>query len=389
MRWRCAVVCAWLGAGCSSLFGLTPPVERDDASLTDGPDTIDAAADASGDSGIDAAQQVEHARLITVPTGRVTNGPHTDFPLLLSTQQPWLRTAAQGGDVANANGYDIYFSSDAAGTSRLAHEVESWNASTGALVAWIRIPSLANGTTFYIHYGNPAITTNQSTPTMVWPNYGLVMHMTDAGDATQQNNMSSSGLVAATGPVVDAKTFNGTTSYVNASSGSQIDDVFVGGGTLEAWIRPSSFGESNLGRILDKSDPAGWTWYVDNVNAPSTISFVQTTSGANDGWRGVNSSLTLNAWQHVAVTYDRTNMPQIFVNGAPITMVNSSAKSGSTDSDGAASLFVGNNNVGDRAFAGDIDEVRVSTSSRSASWIATEYTNQSTPATFVTIGPAL
>jgi hypothetical protein len=35
---------------------------------------------------------------------------------------------------------------------------------------------------------------------------------------------------------------------------------------------------------------------------------------------------------------------------------------------------------------GSLDEVRVSNAVRSADWIATEYNNQSSPATFYTLG---
>jgi hypothetical protein len=37
-------------------------------------------------------------------------------------------------------------------------------------------------------------------------------------------------------------------------------------------------------------------------------------------------------------------------------------------------------------FKGGIDEVRISSTPRSAGWIATEYSNQNSPSTFLTIG---
>ena len=42
----------------------------------------------------------------------------------------------------------------------------------------------------------------------------------------------------------------------------------------------------------------------------------------------------------------------------------------------------------DGYFTGQIDEVRVSNIARSAAWIQTEYNNQSSPATFYTVGTA-
>src|SRR5207247_7727663 len=37
-------------------------------------------------------------------------------------------------------------------------------------------------------------------------------------------------------------------------------------------------------------------------------------------------------------------------------------------------------------WSGDIDEVRISATARSAAWITTEYNNQNSPGTFITMG---
>ena len=62
---------------------------------------------------------------------------------------------------------------------------------------------------------------------------------------------------------------------------------------------------------------------------------------------------------------------------------------GSFESDANTVMLVGNNTDGDRAYDGVIDEVRVSSMSRSASWFATEYRNQSDPTTCYVISAPL
>ena len=85
-----------------------------------------------------------------------------DFPVLISITDLNLRTDANGGNVLNANGYDIIFT-DING-SRLDHDLESFDGATGEYIAWVRIPTLAydDVTDIFIKYGNSSVTTDQS-----------------------------------------------------------------------------------------------------------------------------------------------------------------------------------------------------------------------------------
>ncbi len=46
------------------------------------------------------------------------------------------------GNVKSPQGYDIIFTSDAAGNTQLDHEIEKYVAATGEIVMWVRIPTL-------------------------------------------------------------------------------------------------------------------------------------------------------------------------------------------------------------------------------------------------------
>jgi hypothetical protein len=319
---------------------------------------------------------------------------HRRTSTLRSTMQTWLRTSANGGDVSNGN--DIYFSSDQAGVTRLAHEVESYSASAGSIIAWIKVPSLTTTTTLYVHYGDTAVTTSQENRAAVWTGYAFVAHSSNGAlsDATSNNaTVNATGLANnATGQIGSAVLFNGTDSTANAGSPSQLDNVFSGGGMAQAWIRPTSFGENDRGRILEKISSGGWVWYVDNVNAPNALSFQFQASGTDGGWVTQNNSVSLDTWQHVVVAFDTgstANDPAFFINGAVIPEVQLTAISGTFDSDDASTFFIGNSQASDRTFAGSLDELRVSTTMRNAGWISTEYQNQSAPSAFYTIGSPL
>ena len=101
---------------------------------------------------------------------KVPNTDQINFPLLFNTTDPSLATTANGGHVQNLNGYDIFFSTDPTGQTKLDYEMEQYNPVTGQVIAWIRIPTLSHttDTVVYMFYGNSAITTSQRNPTGVW-----------------------------------------------------------------------------------------------------------------------------------------------------------------------------------------------------------------------------
>ena len=83
----------------------------------------------------------------------------SNFTVLVSLTDPALKTIANGGHVANANGFDIGFYADSGGTTKLKWEVEKYDGTTGNLIAWVKIPSVSSttDTVFYLFYGDPSI----------------------------------------------------------------------------------------------------------------------------------------------------------------------------------------------------------------------------------------
>src|ERR1700694_1228636 len=111
-----------------------------------------------------------YRRAITIDHTKVPNTDQANFPVLISGTYSYLATTANGGNVTNANGYDILFTSDANGANKLPFEQESYSAATGAVVYWVQIPAGSHTaeTTFYLFYGNSSVSTDQSNKTAVW-----------------------------------------------------------------------------------------------------------------------------------------------------------------------------------------------------------------------------
>jgi hypothetical protein len=158
-----------------------------------------------------------YSRSITINHTKVPNTDQTNFPVLIAGTYSYLATTGNGGNVTNSNGYDIIFTSDAAGANMLAFERQSYNASTGAVTFWVKVPTLSHttDTVIYLFYGNSSVTTDQSNKTAVWDsNYLGVWHMSNGvtlngNDSTANgNNGSTSGVTAVTGIIADAASYS-------------------------------------------------------------------------------------------------------------------------------------------------------------------------------------
>src|SRR3990167_4614157 len=141
--------------------------------------------------------------ILTVDNTKVAGTANlTSFPMLFTGTfdgtggEPDLRTTGNGGDVTDAEGDDIIFTSDAAGSTVLDFERETYSATTGAVNFWVEIPTLDfdDDTLIYMFYGNSSVTTSQEDITGTWDaNYAGVWHLPDgttlgALDSTSNNN---------------------------------------------------------------------------------------------------------------------------------------------------------------------------------------------------------
>ena len=98
--------------------------------------------------------------------------------------------------------------------------------------------------------------------------------------------------------------FNGTSDIIDIGSDSILDKIFNGGATLTAWIKPSSDGENNFGRIFDKSASTngsnGWHWLVtDESSSKVELRFGHGFSGSQPYWDS-SLNVALNEWNHVS-----------------------------------------------------------------------------------------
>jgi hypothetical protein len=337
-------------------------------------------------------------KTITINAGQVTGGPHVSFPFLFSTTDPDLRTTANGGRVRTGGGWDIVFSTSptcADSTScKLDHQVERYDAATGELIAWVRVPSLDNGTVLYLHYSDTAVVAATENPFGVWDaGYRGVFHLretppavvndstTNANNGTPENSPTQ-----AAGQIDGSLLFDGQLSpnerdvLVPHSASLQLAASM----TVSAWVRVSGcgpVGDCNQSRVVVAKWLVGGSnnYWLGKLNSTTFAFFV-------DGTRNVPIAFGLvgdGLWHHVVGVADvGANGLSLYVDG---TLQNSVAGYPGSQT-GTSALRIGMNpDAIDQGWVGGIDEVRVSSGVRSAGWIATEHRNQSAPSGFYSI----
>jgi RHS repeat-associated protein len=336
-------------------------------------------------------------RPIAIDHRQVVRSDQTDFPVLISGTFPYLATVGNGGKVQNANGYDIIFTSDAAGQMKLDHEIDSYDPVTGNASFWVRIPALSHttDTAIYMWYGSSSVSASQENKAGVWSNgYGAVWHFGDgntlsAADSTGINNGIVSNVSAThTAKIGGAAAFPGASnSYLRIPSNAQIKPTSAL--TLEAWVNPTQLGNWHEIFIVDYRADGTWNPpYVPYVlSAYSNTSQIQFgITGSNGTNVVVNStrSMPLSQWTHVVGTYDGTTL-RLYANGVAEPAINTTSAPISYGS--SRDLTLGNDTAYQsltiNPWNGSMDEMRISSVARSADWIATEYNNQNSPATFV------
>ena len=169
--------------------------------------------------------------------------------------------------------------------------------------------------------------------------------------------------------------FDGDSTRVTCPAAPGLN--LVGNLTFEAWIRPTGwgtypFGTWGYGGIVHKEQFAlyliGEHFGQNNhsvclkmVHADATTSFSCAPVGA----------ISLDDWQHVAVTYDATtSTSRMWVDGVEVTVTHSASPSGALADNAASDLHIGNSFDHKWSFEGEIDEVRVWSVARSDGDIA-------------------
>jgi hypothetical protein len=168
------------------------------------------------------------------------------------------------------------------------------------------------------------------------------------------------GVTFATGKVDQAFSFDGSTGSVVVSDSNSLD--LTTQFTLDAWINPSSLqdGATQGGIISKVGGGTGNNGYQFGLTGSNAEVFCQ-FNAQGESWptnqliASVPGGVPINAWTHVACTYDNTNLT-IYVNGTSVGSLFVGSKS---VVDSASNLRISGDDNGNVFFNGRIDEVEV------------------------------
>jgi hypothetical protein len=341
------------------------------------------AASSGGAAGSCAALNgFTHCRKLTIDHTQVPS-TQTNFTVLVSQTILNLKSTGNGGSVTDAQGDDIVFTSDSGCTTMINWDpLESWNSSTGAIVAWVKIASVSSSsdTLFYICYGKGSITTFQGgSAGSAWDsNFTNVYHMSD--------NAANTTVVDATGNSNGTNAANTSTKSIAGQISNGLNYSLTSDQTVvttaaftsirtwsvSCWVNPLSLSMSGL---IYVNDAAGTQAGLDIDGSMHVHAF----SGGTTPPVG-SSTLSAGTWYYASVISDQS-IPSItvYLNGVSDGTANTTGLLATT----ASSTF---GNLATSFNVGKLDECRLSSVARSADWTLTEFRSMNTPATFITVG---
>lgn len=346
----------------------------------------------------------EYYKKITIDNTKVYGSSnHSNFPVLFKTTDNWLKTRSNGGSLRNSSGYDLVFRNSLYGPN-LSHEIQRYNASTGEMIAWIKIPTLKynEDTELYAVYGNSEISSSQENVSDVWSNnYEAVWQLKESGNGTGSEFIDSSGNnIHGTGGNGSASNTptrtEGNIGYCQSFDGG--DYITMGnvlshgyGSTVShaLWIKTTDTSTQMMGKAVWATDQGEWVWILGN----GTVGYYLYSFYVIFTYEKAKySSLALNdnGWHLIQMTYNGNSNPSgmnLYADGNLLAVggtVND-ATTGNVENSNPFNIGSVNNGAGGN-YNGLISLPRVSNTVRSLEWHQTEYANQNSPSTFYSVG---
>jgi hypothetical protein len=324
----------------------------------------------------------------------------TGFPVLATTTSSLFAYTSYGGHMSSSTGGDIVIT-DSNGTTTINYEREYYSSSTGEIVLWIKTDiSTAANKDIYIYYGNPNITSDQSTTTGVWDsNYMMVQHLDEisgAGnyllDSTRNNNNGAPA--GGTSPThISNAQIDGGWDFVGSN---QQRVEFPDSATLRpttaltasGWAKADSWTTPDHNPVFWKGTQIGFgANYLFRIAVSAGAPTWGVTCGATEGWVA-GGAVSLNNWYHYVLTYNGVDTVA-YINGTQVATTNTCsgvALNGIVGSPVRSGLAYRDTPATETHWDGQVDELRLLNIARSAGWIQTEFNNQSAVNNFMSFG---
>lgn len=309
----------------------------------------------------------------------VTGTNLTEFPLLVKIADPSNPIFAN----ARSDGHDIAFS-DANG-NQLAHEIESYNAATGELAAWVKTNVSANhDTRLKMYYGNSGATDQQDAEAVWDGNFKMVQHFDETSGGKHFDSTSNGKDATVTGANMNAPGkisggdyFDGNGDWVDLPYGAGINPS-TSPHTFSMWVKSDA---QNDAMVISSGQGTNDRMYVGQLFRDEHDDWEMGIQGS--GWGNGTTSVT-GEWTYLTLVMDGSTA-RLYVNGE-----SNYAKS-YTSYSFLQDLDIGRHGGASYYFKGWIDEVRISDTARGVDWIRASYLTQlyGSGDQYVTFGPQM
>ena len=279
---------------------------------------------------------------------------------------------------ARPQGEDVRFSSR--GDQPLPYQIEEWNIAAGEASIWVRIPLIQGNEQqeLRLHWGNPTVDTASDGKAVFNESNGYlsVWHMgEEARDEVGTLVSKDVGTTACAGLIGQARHLAGGQGLFG---GEKISRYPTGSSphSSEVWMRA----EKSNGRPLAWGNEQGQGKVVMLFQSPPHIRMDCYFSGADVVSEG---RIPISEWSHIVHTYQQGDS-RVYVNGVLSGV--STRPNSPLAIKSPARLWIGGW-YHHYDFVGDIDEVRISKTARSADWVRLQHENQKAQQTVV--GPVV
>jgi hypothetical protein len=330
--------------------------------------------------------QWQWRKRLTIPA-RSPRASLANFPLLVH-----LRNDGDLRARARSDGFDIRFTT--IDGTLVAHDLESYDGSSGTLVAWVQVPVLdtATDTELFMYYGK-ASASGEPAGHDVWSDgYVAVWHLGERanGTAGEFDDATGNGNGGTGGAGSGAATPTAQTGVIGqGQSGDGVNDFIATPVSMNGRTRSSISFWAYVRRVNNMSAPGlvgqndsvemGFYWR-DRLNVWSPGMTVNCPGKTIQSLCTAN--FPLNEWFHLAVTSDGSNLV-MYLNGQRAHSVPAATgRSSSYRLSLLGRVFSASGNHLD----GVLDEVRLADRPRPEAWFTLEYDNQRDPGSFVTVG---
>ncbi|MFH0725683.1 MAG: DUF2341 domain-containing protein [Pseudomonadota bacterium] len=274
---------------------------------------------------------------------------------------------------AKANGEDIRFigSDDQA---VLKYHIEKYDTIDEMALIWVKLPKISSGSNqdfIWMYYGNEAAVSGQGAKETYDGLQIGVYHFGEAEGAPQDSSMNANhaatflggqGLPGVSGNCV---VFSGGTDKMIINHSPSVN--YTNGWTFSAWVRINAEQQGAYLYLQQEGDKR-IAISIDGTRLFAEMAAAKEVSAVTNK----DAELSPGVWHQVTVTAVPNDRMAVFIDGAEV----SGTKLTGAIPEIKTAVSIGNSPEGSHAFSGELDELSLAGTARSAGWVRASYASQ-------------